>query len=78
MYPLLLVLGHHLVQTLAGPVHAVTVSMSSYVRGPEAFGLFPLVSSVPSGFHGLSTSSFTRFPESWGMESDGAIPFRTE
>ena len=33
-----------------------------------------LGSSIPSGSHGLSTSSSVEFPESWGERLDGDVP----
>lgn len=35
-----------------------------------------LRSSIPSGSHGLSTSSSVEFPESWRERLDGDIPFK--
>jgi hypothetical protein len=36
------------------------------------------MSSIPSGSHTLSTSSFTGFPELYEEQWDGSIPFMDE
>lgn len=60
--PLLSALGLYLVQTRAGPVHAATVSLSSYVPWSYCIwkALFSLVSSSLTGSNNPS-------PLSWGF-----------
>lgn len=68
------VLGSHQTQTYGGPLHAATVSMSSYVH-IYLEGLIAWSSSCPSAFQNLPIFSSLGFlsPEGEGIDGD---PFR--